>query len=68
MAEEKKLYVKVTINGKGEIDVKSSLNVEHAIKLLNEGITVCIDAVIEEKYPKGKVEEAPAEEIITTEE
>lgn len=66
--EKKELYVKVTIDEKGEITVNSSMNVEHALKLLNEGITVCADAIIEEKYPKGKPEVAEEETIITTEE
>lgn len=68
--EKKELYVKVTIDEKGEITINSSMNVEHALKLLNEGITVCADAIIETKYPKGKLpaEEVEEETIITTEE
>lgn len=46
---EKNIYVKVTVDAKGEITVNSSVNKEVALKLLNEGITVCIDSIIEDK-------------------
>lgn len=69
MAETKEIYVKVTVDEKGEITVNASIGKEHALKLLNEGITVCVDAIIEENK-RAETPETPVEvpTILTTEE